>query len=140
MIRSWMRVMAVCVSLGGAFASAPAAAHSFSEQGSYTLTLYAVKGTPYDSDAPFHRIASGTLRCGPDGGSHRAPRAACDDLRAANGFIDLVPEASGPCSSENAPVYAVAEGRWKGEPRLFGKVFSNRCIAVRSTGGAVFRI
>ncbi|MBO8199421.1 SSI family serine proteinase inhibitor [Streptomyces smyrnaeus] len=132
--------MAICVALGGAFASAPAAAHSFSEQGSYTLTLYAVKGTPYDSDAPFHRIASGTLRCGPDGGSHRAPRAACDDLRAANGFIDLVPEASGPCSSENAPVYAVAEGRWKGEPRLFGKVFSNRCIAVRSTGGAVFRI
>ncbi|MEV7003989.1 SSI family serine proteinase inhibitor [Streptomyces sp. NPDC093982] len=123
------------------FVLSPAVAQTSSEQGAYTITLYAVKGdSPYETESHLERIDSATLRCSPDGGSHKNKRAACNDLRDVNGFIDLIRSEPGYCPFEFSPVYAVAEGQWKGEARRFGKVFINRCVANRETGGAVFEI
>jgi hypothetical protein len=123
------------------FVLSPAAAQTVREGSTYTLTLYAVKGdSPYDADSHLERIAGATLRCSPDGDRRKKERAACNDLRDVNGFIDLIRREPGYCPLEFSPVYAVAEGRWEGEIRRFGKVFVNRCVANRETGGAVFEI
>jgi len=124
------------------FALTPAAAQTSDEArfSSLTLTLYTVKGTPSEHGSRLEKIADGTLRCRPAGGDHHRPRAACNDMRKVNGFIDLIGDVQQPCTGEYAPVYAVAEGYWQGDARLFGKVYPNRCEAVRSTGGSLFDI
>lgn len=83
-------------------------------------------------------IAKASLTCEPVGGSHPDPAAACKQLSQANGRIEDIPEESGPCTREFAPVIVSASGSWRGEERRFEKEFSNLCVAVRATGGAVF--
>jgi hypothetical protein len=102
-------------------------------QGSYTLSI-----TLADSG---QLIAEATLICPPNdenGGSHPNPAAACEQLTQADGRIEAVPEDSGPCTREHNPVIVTATGTWNGEPRHYKQEFSNRCIAVRATGGVIF--
>lgn len=79
-----------------------------------------------------------TLRCRPHGGSHPRVDAACADLDAASGRIGDIPSESGACTKEFAPVAVFAVGVWDGGPRSYKHHYSNRCEAVKQTGGAVF--
>ncbi|GGV06967.1 hypothetical protein GCM10010182_27280 [Actinomadura cremea] len=83
--------------------------------------------------------ARATLTCRPDGGSHPRAAAACKQLGRARGDIAKIPAAGGMCTTEYAPVRVRADGRWNGRARRFERTFSNRCVAVRETGGVVFR-
>lgn len=99
-------------------------------QVSFTLSITAAtSGEP---------IASASLTCPPDGGSHPNPVAACEQLGRANGQIEGIPEDPGPCTLEFNPVIVAASGTWNGEPRHYKQEFSNRCVAVRTTGGVIF--
>jgi hypothetical protein len=134
------RVIALIAGLVGMFALTPAMAQSSPDGGSFNLKLYAIKGD-LDGNGSSPRlqiIAEGHLDC-PEGSTPEKD-AACEDLSTAHGFIDRIAEGPGFCTQEYSPVYAVAEGRWKGETRLFGKVFDNRCTAVKATGGHLFQI
>lgn len=84
-------------------------------------------------------IASATLTCGPEGGSHPDPAAACKQLSLVDGEIEAIPEDPGPCTLEFNPVVVTASGTWNGESRHYKQEFSNRCSAVRATGGVIFR-
>jgi hypothetical protein len=84
-------------------------------------------------------IAAAFLICRPAGGSHPHPRAACDQLRQADGRIENIPEQQGVvCTKEFAPVIVAASGRWRLEPRDYQEKFPNRCHAIAATGGVVF--
>jgi hypothetical protein len=83
-------------------------------------------------------IASASLSCPPDGSSHPNPAAACEQLNKVDGRIEGIPEDSGPCTMEFNPVIVAASGMWNGEPRHYKQEFSNRCVAVRATGGVIF--
>jgi hypothetical protein len=83
-------------------------------------------------------IATASLTCPPDGGSHPNAAAACQQLSQADGWIQGIPEDSGVCPREFAPVIVTALGTWNGEPRYYKQEFSNRCVAVRATGGVIF--
>jgi hypothetical protein len=83
-------------------------------------------------------IAKATLTCNPEGGTHPNPTAACTQLRAVEGRIEDIPEDPGPCTEEFDPVLVSASGSWRGAQRRFEKEFSNRCFAVRGTGGVLF--
>lgn len=90
------------------------------------------------SSASGEPIASASLSCPPDGGSHPNPAAACEQLSKVDGRIEGIPENSGPCTLEFNPVIVAASGTWNGEPRYYKQEFSNRCVAVRTTGGVIF--
>lgn len=99
-------------------------------QGSFDLSITsAVSG---------ERIASATLTCPPDGGSHPNPAVACEQLGQADGRVEAIPDDPGPCTLEFNPVVVAASGTWNGEPRSFKQEFSNRCVAGRATGGVLF--
>jgi hypothetical protein len=98
--------------------------------GSFTLSI-----TSSDTG---ELIASASLTCPPDGASHPNPAAACEQLSQADGRIEGIPEDPGPCTREFAPVIVSASGTWNGEPRYYKQEFSNRCVAVRATGGVLF--
>jgi hypothetical protein len=99
-------------------------------QGSFALSI-----TSADSG---ELIASASLTCPPDGGSHPNPAAACEQLSQADGWIEGIPEDPGVCTREFAPVIVTALGAWNGEPRYYKQEFSNKCVAVRATGGVIF--
>lgn len=99
-------------------------------QASFALSISSVtSGEP---------IANASLTCPPDGGSHPNPVTACEQLSRANGQIEGIPEDPGPCTLEFNPVIVAASGTWNGEPRHYKQEFSNRCVAVRATGGVIF--
>ncbi|HEU5158141.1 MAG TPA: SSI family serine proteinase inhibitor [Streptosporangiaceae bacterium] len=101
--------------------------------GSFALSI-----TLADSGEP---LAEATLTCPPtkeDAGTHPNPAAACEQLTQANGWIDAIPEDPGACTQEFRPVIVAATGTWNGEPRHYKQEFSNRCVAVRATGGVIF--
>ncbi|MGH3930001.1 MAG: SSI family serine proteinase inhibitor [Pseudonocardiaceae bacterium] len=99
-------------------------------QASFTLSI-----TPSEGGEP---IASASLTCTPAGGSHPNPVAACEQLSQSDGRIEGIPEDPGPCTREFVPVIVSASGTWNGEPRHYKQEFSNRCVAVRATGGVIF--
>jgi hypothetical protein len=99
-------------------------------QSSFTLSITsAASGEP---------IARASLTCPPDGSSHPNAVAACEQLSRADGHIEGIPEDPGPCTREFDPVIVAASGTWNGEPRHYKQEFSNRCVAVRATGGVIF--
>ncbi len=99
-------------------------------QASFTLSITSVaSGEP---------IASASLTCPPDGCSHPNPVTACEQLSRVDGEIEGIPEDPGPCTLEFNPVIVAASGTWNGEPRHYKQEFSNRCSAVRATGGVIF--
>ncbi|GAA4078660.1 SSI family serine proteinase inhibitor [Actinomadura miaoliensis] len=111
--------------------AAPSAAEATEPVGGYRLTVAPVQGAG--------RVASASLRCGPDGGSHPDPVRACDQLRRVNGNVARLPERPGRCTLEYAPVRVRAHGTWKGRPRDYARTYSNRCAAIRGTGGVLFK-
>ncbi|MGH3971760.1 MAG: SSI family serine proteinase inhibitor [Pseudonocardiaceae bacterium] len=104
--------------------------HSAGPQGSFTLSI--------TSSASGELIASASLTCPPDGNAHPNPVAACEQLSRVDGRIEGIPEDPGPCTLEFNPVIVAASGTWNGEPRHYKQEFSNRCVAVRATGGVIF--
>ncbi|MGH3805583.1 MAG: SSI family serine proteinase inhibitor [Pseudonocardiaceae bacterium] len=99
-------------------------------QASFTLSITSATGG--------EPIASASLTCLPAGGSHPDPAAACEQLSRSDGRIEGIPEDPGPCTLEFNPVIVAASGTWNGEPRHYKQEFSNRCVAVRATGGVIF--
>ena len=99
-------------------------------QGSFSLSITSV--------ATGETIANASLTCPPNGGSHPNPVAACEQLSRVDGRIEGIPEDPGPCTLEFNPVIVAATGTWNGEPRHYKQEFSNRCVAVRATGGVIF--
>jgi hypothetical protein len=100
--------------------------------GSFTLSI--------TSSTSGELIASASLTCPPTDASHPNPAAACQQLNQADGWIDGIPEESGSCTREFEPVIVTASGTWNGEPRYYKREFSNRCVAVRATGGVIFAL
>ncbi|MEV5746614.1 SSI family serine proteinase inhibitor [Actinoallomurus sp. NPDC052308] len=98
--------------------------------GVYTLSVRTIEGGD--------PARTTVLTCDPDGGTHLAPAAACDQLRAVDGRIADLPEASGACTLVYAPVRVTAAGRWNGGSRRYTRTFFNRCAAIRATGGVIF--
>jgi len=100
-------------------------------QGSFTLSILQA-----DSGKP---LAEATLTCPTNkGDTHPNPADACSQLTKADGWIEGIPEDPGACTREHNPVIVAATGTWNGEPRHYKQEFSNRCIAVRATGGVIF--
>ncbi len=97
--------------------------------GDFRLSVSSREGQP---------IAEATLTCSPDGGSHPSPAAACEQLTAANGYIEGIPEKEGVCTHEFRPVVLRASGTWAGEARHYEREFSNLCMGVLATGGVLF--
>lgn len=99
-------------------------------QASFTLSITsAANGDP---------LASASLTCPPDDSSHPNPVTACEQLSRVEGQIEGIPQDPGPCTLEFKPVIVAASGTWNGEPRHYKQEFSNRCVAVRATGGVIF--
>ena len=82
--------------------------------------------------------ASATLTCGPAGGTHPDPQAACAQLIDADGRIEKIPEKEGICTQQFEPVVLRAHGTWNGEPREFEAEFGNPCFGILATGGVIF--
>ncbi|MGH3821678.1 MAG: SSI family serine proteinase inhibitor [Pseudonocardiaceae bacterium] len=106
--------------------------YSAASQGSFELSITSV--------ATGETIAKASLTCPPNGGSHPNPVTACEQLTRADGRIEGIPEDPGPCTLEFNPVIVAATGTWNGEPRHYKQEFSNRCVAVRATGGVIFSL
>lgn len=83
-------------------------------------------------------LARASLTCGPAGGSHPDPKAACEQLSKADGRIEAIPPEDGACTKEFNPVILRASGTWNGDDRRFEGEFPNRCVGIRATGGVVF--
>ncbi|GAA3166501.1 hypothetical protein GCM10010466_66600 [Planomonospora alba] len=121
---------AACVAaLAPLLAASPAAAGTPAPTGSYLL-----KVTPQDGTA----ARTATLTCGPDGGTHADPAAACAQLRRTGGRVEGIPESQGACTLEYAPVRVSATGTWQGRQYRYERTYPNRCAAVRATGGVLF--
>ncbi|MGH8792023.1 MAG: SSI family serine proteinase inhibitor [Stackebrandtia sp.] len=99
-------------------------------QGSFDLTVE--KGGDVFAEA--------TLSCSPNGGTHSDAKAACKQLKAANGQVGDIPAEDGPCTLEYDPVVLVSDGTWKGEDVTYSEEFSNLCVGLLSTGSVLFDI
>lgn len=107
-----------------------AAQHQDEDRGVLALTVTGRDG----------EMKVGTLRCGPDGGSHPSASRACDQLGRVGGDISQLNEQPQTlCTLEYDPVTATAHGTWEGEVVNFHETFPNRC-AMYSYTGSVFSI
>ncbi|BFU42235.1 SSI family serine proteinase inhibitor [Krasilnikovia sp. MM14-A1004] len=107
----------------------PAAAAPTAPAPDSTLVLAVL---PADHSGVPPRLA--TLECDPDGGSHKAPSSACNDLRGVDGDIAELADEGGFCTREYQPVTAIAVGTWEGNPVAYRETFSNRCVLLHATG------
>jgi hypothetical protein len=129
-LRMVVRKMVVIV-LGVAsllVAVAPAVGGTTDSAGVYQLAIVPEEGAA-------HRVS---LYCDPDGGDHVNASDACDQMRSVNGDVARLRAQQGACTLQYAPVRVSAEGTWHGEPRHYTKTYSNRCKAIRGTGGVLF--
>ncbi|MFF4648463.1 SSI family serine proteinase inhibitor [Streptomyces sp. NPDC001380] len=115
-------------------AAPPAAADpGGSPGGRLVLTLHS------GEDVSGRVLDSVVLECGPDGGPHPDPAAACDALRAAGGDPAALRAQRGVmCPMVYAPVTGEATGTWDGRAVGFARRYANRCAAGAESGG-VFR-
>jgi Subtilisin inhibitor-like len=112
-----------------AFGAAPAPAQAASATPSTVLLLTVVSDEGSDGAA---RVA--TLQCSPEGGTHRAPAAACGALHAASGDFQALASEDGFCTKEYRPVTAYAAGQWQGQPVAYHATFGNPCLLLNATG------
>lgn len=78
------------------------------------------------------------LECGPGGGSHPTPQAACDEIALAGGDFNRLPDKTGEyCTMQYQPVTASAEGRWKCKDVKWTQTYGNLCL-LRIDTGSVF--
>lgn len=99
--------------------------------GAYVLTL---SPTEPGTELPT-RVAA--LWCNPTGGTHPQAAQACDQLTDANGHLHRIPPDPGPCTLEYAPVRLSAIGTWNSRIRRHHSIHTNRCLAIRETGGVI---
>lgn len=137
MLRKTYVASAAVLLIAGATLAVPASAQATDEGASSTgasglrlrvAPLPGYTGTPRGA----------YLDCAEPGGDPRHAGRACDQLAAADGYVERVPAQRGPCYLIYSPVRATASGFWHGEPRSYSKVFPNRCVAIRQTGGVLF--
>ncbi|RVX43135.1 subtilisin inhibitor-like [Nonomuraea polychroma] len=77
----------------------------------------------------------GTLHCGPDGGTHPHPRAACDVVRKVGGdFNKIHVPADETCGEEVKPYAVVITGTWRGKKVQWSKGYRNFCV-MQAAGG-----
>jgi hypothetical protein len=75
------------------------------------------------------------LHCGPAGGSHPSPQAACDEITLAGGDFDRLPDKEGTsCTMEHQPVTVSAVGRWKCANVSWTRTYGNACQLHVDTG------
>jgi len=128
-----MRVKKVAV-LGGLLLLASAmhagtAAAAAQPGAELTLTV----GTSASGDA-----ATARLTCDPDGGTHPAPKAACDALRAVDGRPELLAPASNvSCIGLYDPRTVRISGHWQGREVSYEATFGNECH-LRAVTGPLF--
>ncbi|WP_269855431.1 SSI family serine proteinase inhibitor [Streptomyces sp. RPT161] len=75
------------------------------------------------------------LLCGPAGGTHPSPQAACTALEDARGHFRRLRRATRLCPMVVDPVTVRAHGHWWGRPVRFRRTYVNSCVAARQTGG-----
>ncbi|CRK56247.1 Protease inhibitor, SSI family (subtilisin inhibitor) [Alloactinosynnema sp. L-07] len=122
--------------LASAFAVAAAAALATPAEATPTESAYLVL-TVSGSQGP---TRAGTLRCGPNGGIHHSPDAACAALTQVDGDFDqlnVAPDRA--CTLQYDPVHVTAFGRWRGKRIDFATTYGNPCVLVVTTG-PVFRV
>jgi Subtilisin inhibitor-like. len=125
-----MKVMKVAV-LGGVLllasaVHAGAAAAAAAPGAELTLSV-----TAQGSDTP----ATARLTCDPDGGTHPAPKAACDALRAVDGRPELLTPAPGTvCVGLYDPRTVQITGHWQGREVSYEATFGNECHLRAATG------
>jgi hypothetical protein len=152
--RAW-RVVLVAVllavpaaAMGGIAEAAPAPAAPAESTGiqrstAPPLARLEVSLTPLASPTPGRDTV--TLTCGPDGGTHPTPKAACDSLRRVGGNFNRLPNVpGGGCPAIFDPHLARATGYWQQSPTGpvivvdYSETFGNRCRAAIGTDN-VFR-
>ncbi|MCQ4042108.1 SSI family serine proteinase inhibitor [Streptantibioticus rubrisoli] len=75
------------------------------------------------------------LLCGPAGGTHPHPQAACAALEDARGRFRRLRRVARRCPRVVDPVTVKARGHWWGRRVWFRRTYVNRCVAARRTGG-----
>ncbi|GHF21584.1 MULTISPECIES: SSI family serine proteinase inhibitor [Streptomyces] len=78
------------------------------------------------------------LGCPGAHGKHPHGAEACRDLIAAGGRPDALRGDPHPCTLEEDPVIATAQGEWHGQDIHWRKAFGNACVLDAATG-PVFR-
>ncbi len=100
---------------------------------------------PYGGSLQLSVVQSGpesqstvTLNCNPNGGNHPQVEQACDQLTNHSGQVAEIGAGDAMCMMKYEPVTVRAKGIWRGETLNYTDTFSNRCVAVRDTGGVLF--
>ncbi|MFI5845793.1 SSI family serine proteinase inhibitor [Catenuloplanes sp. NPDC051500] len=116
-----------------AYVAAPvplAAAPAPASYASLTLTVRA--------EGVAGRVAPVTLTCGPAGGTHPSPAAACAALAKTNGSAFRLPPRQGVlCTADYRPVIATVTGRWGKRTIADKRTFGNACT-LSVAAGVVF--
>lgn len=84
------------------------------------------------------RGRSVTLTCNPAGGTHPAPKEACELLARVDGDFTRLSLNLGACPRVYQPVVAVERGVWQGRRVAYRKTYGNSCELLAATG-AVFK-
>lgn len=121
--------LALAAALGGLTAvAAPGAAGAAPRPGPETpsVLLLTVDGGGAD-------LRATVLVCGPAGGLHPDPVAACRLVARVDGDLDALDVDADPCTTVYAPVVARAVGFWQDRPVRYTRTFDNRCLLTRAT-------
>ncbi|MFI5837676.1 SSI family serine proteinase inhibitor [Micromonospora sp. NPDC051300] len=78
-------------------------------------------------------VRATVLVCGPAGGLHPDPVAACRLVARVDGDLDALDVDADPCTTVHAPVVARAVGVWQDRPVHYTHTFGNRCLLTRAT-------
>ncbi|QXJ23214.1 hypothetical protein AGRA3207_004343 [Actinomadura graeca] len=120
----------LCLSLLAGGAATVAAPASATASPSAPQTLIHLSVAPQSGRAG----RTATLTCDPAGGTHKNAAAACAELAAVGGDIQLVPpKPHVSCLQIWIPVDATATGYWRGQPiKPYSETITNDgCAAIR---------
>jgi hypothetical protein len=91
------------------------------------LVLTVAQGESAATAVPLRAV---TLTCTPTaGGTHPAPKNACEELRSVEGRFDRL--------GGYDPVVVTAQGTWEGRRVNFEKMYANSCV-MQTEGSGVF--
>ncbi|MER6615010.1 subtilase-type protease inhibitor [Streptomyces xantholiticus] len=125
-------VAAPAVGSAGAAQSGP--------QSLYAPSALVLTVTAGDDAATGTVLRAVTLGCTPKAtGTHPDPRAACAELRAADGGFDAITtrDSGALCTKQWDPVTVTADGVWNGKRVSYAHTYGNACVQA-STSGTVF--
>ncbi|MFC4338050.1 SSI family serine proteinase inhibitor [Salininema proteolyticum] len=136
-MKNYFQKFAAAIAMGGSLAlagSGVAVAADGEEkkapqiEGLYVLTVSTDDGRSFNE----------VLVCPADLSTHPSATTACEQLARAKGDIGRIPARGGVCTMEYVPADFDAIGVWKGKLHLYSDTFSNPCVGLNETGGAVF--